>query len=215
MATVNPTRTRTRAAARKRNIEPCEAAPVLVGDSLPTGDISTRPLQKTPVRPMLAHYAPHGVLSLRHQMAAHECAVIDAALSILENHMRKPGVLCNSPEPVEQYLRLALAGEQRELFAAVYLDTQLRAIAFETLFFGTLSQASVYPREVVRSALGHNAANVVIAHNHPSGNATPSLQDLTLTQTLKGALALVDVRLVDHVIVTFDNATSLARRGLL
>ena len=95
------------------------------------------------------------------------------------------------------------------------LDVQNRAIAFEVMFTGTLTQTSVYPREVVCAALGHGAAAVVIAHNHPSGSVQPSLADEALTQTLKRALALVDVRVLDHVIVGAGDTLSMAERGLL
>jgi DNA repair protein RadC len=102
-----------------------------------------------------------------------------------------------------------------EHFAALYLNAQNRMIAFEVLARGTLTQTSVYPREVVRAALGHHAASVVLCHNHPSGDVQPSRADEALTQTLKAALALVDVRVLDHVIVAPGAALSMAERGLI
>ena len=117
--------------------------------------------------------------------------------------MACPMACCHSVtgcEPVKQYLQLHQAGEQREHFAVMYLDSQNRLIAFQVHFTGTLSQTSVYPREIVLAALGYNAGAVVLAHNHPAGNVTPSRADECLTQTIKAALALVDVRVLDHVI---------------
>ena len=102
-----------------------------------------------------------------------------------------------------------------EVFAVIFLDTQQRLIAFEELFRGTLAQTSVYPREVVKRALALNAAAVVLAHNHPSGVAEPSRADEALTQALRSALALVDVRVLDHFVVAAGTVVSFAERGLL
>jgi DNA repair protein RadC len=121
----------------------------------------------------------------------------------------------DSPGAVKQYLQLHLAARPHEVFAALFLDAQNRLLAFEELFRGTLTQTSVYPREVVLRALHHQAASVVLAHNHPSGTVEPSRADEALTQTLKAALALVDVRVLDHVIVGAGQALSMAERGLL
>jgi DNA repair protein RadC len=121
----------------------------------------------------------------------------------------------SSPEAVRQYLRLHLAGREREVFVALYLDAQNRLLAMEDLFSGTLTQTSVFPREVVRFALQHNAAAVIFAHNHPSGLAEPSRADELLTQALKQALALVDVKVLDHFIVGGQSMMSFAERGLL
>jgi DNA repair protein RadC len=120
-----------------------------------------------------------------------------------------------SPQAVKDYLRMHLAHKPHEVFAALFLDAQNRLIALEELFRGTLTQTSVYPREVVLKALHHHAASVVLAHNHPSGTVQPSRADEALTQTLKAALALVDVRVLDHVIVAPGNALSMAERGLV
>jgi DNA repair protein RadC len=121
----------------------------------------------------------------------------------------------HNPDAVKDYMRLALGGETVERFGVLYLDSQNRAIAFEIVFNGTLTQASVYPREIIRAALGHSAAAVILAHNHPSGYLKPSRADEQLTQTLKAALALLDVRVLDHVIVSGDQALSMAERGLV
>ncbi len=120
-----------------------------------------------------------------------------------------------SPDAVRDYLQLQLGGRPHEIFAVLFLDSQHRLIVFEELFRGTLGQTSVYPREVVVRALALNAANVVFAHNHPSGSAQPSRADEAITQTLKAALALVDVRVLDHFIVTSTQAVSMAGLGLI
>jgi DNA repair protein RadC len=121
----------------------------------------------------------------------------------------------SSPRAVSDYLRLTLAGRDHEVFLAVLLDAQHRVIACEELFRGTLTQTSVYPREVVKCALRHNAAAVILAHNHPSGVAEPSQADELLTRSLRSALALVDVQVLDHFVVASDRTMSFAERGLL
>lgn len=121
----------------------------------------------------------------------------------------------SSPTAVRDYLRLMLAEREHEVFVAVFLDAQNRVIASEELFRGTLTQTSVYPREVVKAALRHNAAGVILAHNHPSGIAEPSQSDQMLTETLKRALAMIDVRVLDHFIVGRGAACSFAERGML
>ncbi len=162
-----------------------------------------------------AYKAGEGVRSARHAMPDHERAVIDAALTILGGYLRQPVGTFNSPEAVHQYLRLNLGAEPRELFAVMFLDSQNRLTAFEVMFVGTLTQTSVYPREIVKAALSHDAAAVVLAHNHPSGLVQPSRADEVLTQSLKTALALVDVRVLDHVVVSAGAALSMAERGLM
>ncbi len=120
-----------------------------------------------------------------------------------------------SPQALRDWLRLHCAGLQHEVFIVLFLDAQHRLLCAAEMFRGTLAQTSVYPREVVKSALQRNAASVVLAHNHPSGSAEPSRADEYLTQTLKTALALVDVRVLDHFVVAGDQATSFAERGLI
>lgn len=141
-------------------------------------------------------------------------AVLEMARRALAEEMRQGDALA-SPAAVRDYLRLALAGKTYEVFCVVFLDTQHRVLAVEELFRGTLTQTSVYPREVVKRALAHNAAALILAHNHPSGLAEPSRADETLTQALKSALALVDVTIIDHFIVGNSCAMSFAERGLL
>jgi DNA repair protein RadC len=140
--------------------------------------------------------------------------IIGAAMRVLGERARFQDAL-SSPASVRDYLRLALTGKEREEFWCVFLDAQNRVLAFESLFVGTLTQTSVYPREVVKSSLGHNAAAVIFAHNHPSGVAEPSRADELLTQNLKQALALVDIKVLDHFIVAGAAGMSFAERGLL
>ena len=125
------------------------------------------------------------------------------------------GAVLTSPEAVRAYLSLTLGSRECEVFVGLFLDSQHRLIAAEELFRGTLAQTSVYPREIVKAALAHNAGAVIFAHNHPSGVAEPSRADELLTQSLKSALALVDVRTLDHFVVAADQVTSFAEKGLL
>ena len=142
-------------------------------------------------------------------------AVLEMSRRALAEAMKQDSLL-NTPDTVRDYLRLHLAGLRHEVFFALWLDAQNRLVAAEELFRGTLTQASVYPREVVKKALAHNAAAVVLAHNHPSGVAKPSSADSQLTRELKQALALVDVRVLDHFIVAGTaSPLSFAERGLL
>lgn len=144
-----------------------------------------------------------------------EDAVIAHALDILKSRMRTPGNIMNSPREIKSYLSLTLAQREHEVFVVLFLDAQHRLIESEELFRGTLTQTSVYPREVVKRALFHNAAAVVLAHNHPSGNITESSSDVMLTGALKSALSLVDVRVLDHMIVAGMNISSFAEKGLI
>ena len=119
------------------------------------------------------------------------------------------------PSAVTEYLKVHFAGREYKSFVVLYLDAQNCLIELEELFRGTLTQTSVYPREVVKSALRFNAAAVMLSHNHPSGSVTPSRADEHLTQTLKAALSLVDVRVLDHLVIAGNNALSFAETGLL
>ena len=141
-------------------------------------------------------------------------AVLELARRALAQQLREREVF-DSPGAVQGYLQLHLAARAHEVFAVLFLDGQNRLIAMEELFRGTLTQTSVYPREVVLRALHHHAAAVVLAHNHPSGSVQPSRADEALTQTLPAALALVDVRVLDHVIVAPGAALSMAEQGLV
>jgi DNA repair protein RadC len=179
---------------------PADPAPVLAPVRAPK---KSREVQPAPT-PKAARPLP-----------AHEAAVIAAALAILEARLRAIGPEMHSPQAVKALLRLRLAEREREVFAVLYLDAQHRLIAYEEPFAGTLTQTSVYPRELVRRALAHNAGAVILSHNHPSGAAEPSRADEYLTQTIKSALALVDVRVLDHVVIGGADAVSFAERGLL
>ena len=157
----------------------------------------------------------HGQPPPRKYMLARERKTVDKALEILASYMRGPSCAFTSPDAVKQYLCLHLGNLPYEAFGMLFLDSQHRLIAYETMFRGTLTQTSVYPREVVIQALAHNAAAVVLTHNHPSGAVVPSKADETLTQTLKNALALVDIRVLDHVVVSGNKATSMAELGVM
>ncbi len=140
--------------------------------------------------------------------------VVPQALELLAFEVREADALA-SPDAVRDYLRLLLADRPHEVFTVMFLDSQNRVLATLEMFRGTLTQTSVYPREVVVEALARHAAAVVLAHNHPSGAAEPSRADESLTQVLKSALSLVDVRVLDHFIVTRGGVVSFAERGLL
>ena len=141
--------------------------------------------------------------------------VIEQALKILSARLRQPGDAMNSPATVKNYLTLKMAALEHEVFSVLFLDTQHRLIALEEMFHGTLSRASVYPREVVKRALAHNASAVILAHNHPSGFAEPSTADTRLTDNLKQALELIDVKTLDHLVIAGVNTVSFAERGWL
>jgi DNA repair protein RadC len=140
--------------------------------------------------------------------------IVAAALAVLDARLHRCDML-DSPDAAKRYACLQLGGLEHEVFAVVMLDAQHRVICWRELFRGTLTQASVYPREVVKEALAANAAALLLVHNHPSGVAEPSRADELLTQRLKSALELVDVRVIDHLVVAGGSATSFAQRGLL
>ena len=140
--------------------------------------------------------------------------VLKAARQVIGRRVRR-GTSMTSPQLVRDFLRTKLAELPHEVFVALLLDAQNRLVQYIELFRGTLAQTSVYPREVVKAALEHNAAAMILAHNHPSGVAEPSRADELLTQSLKQALALVDVRVLDHFIVAGADTLSFAERGLL
>jgi len=141
-------------------------------------------------------------------------AVLEMSRRALGETVRERDFL-SSPGAVRDYLRLQLGRRPHEVFVAVFLDAQNRVIDSEELFRGTLTQTSVYPREVVKRALHHNAGALILAHNHPSGIAEPSQADRSLTEQLKTALALVDVRVLDHFVIAGDQSLSFAERGWL
>jgi DNA repair protein RadC len=140
--------------------------------------------------------------------------VLQAAQRLLFSRVRNTEIF-SSPLAVRDFLRVRLAGLEHEMFAVVHLDSQNRVIEYVEMFRGTVGQTSVYPREVVKETLARNSAAVVLVHNHPSGTAQPSRADEALTQTLKAALALVDVRVLDHLIVAGPEILSMAEKGLM
>jgi DNA repair protein RadC len=154
------------------------------------------------------------VKGLGSAKSAQLAAVLELARRCLHEEMRAGDAL-TSPGTVRDYLRLALGGREHEVFVALFLDAQHRVLTVHELFRGTLTQTSVYPREVVKAALRANAAAAIFAHNHPSGVAQPSQADELLTRSLRDALALVDIKVLDHFVVAGNQALSFAERGLL
>ena len=152
-----------------------------------------------------AQYVPAPIISAAKELFARA----------LEEDISTHPISFNSPGVVKDYLRLVLGGRQQEVFMVLFLDAQHRLIAAEEMFHGTLTQTSVYPREVVKRALIHNAAAVMLSHNHPSGMSEPSNSDRMLTDALKQALGLVDVRVLDHIVIGEQEALSFAERGLI
>ncbi len=165
----------------------------------------------------LLHASPAdlvGIKGLGPAKRAELLAVLELARRALAQQLRQRSAFA-SPGAVKDYLQLHLAARSHEVFAVIFLDVQNRLLAMEELFRGTLTQTSVYPREVVLRALHHQCAAVVLAHNHPSGSVQPSRADEALTQTIRSALALIDVRVLDHVIVAPGLSLSMAERGLI
>ena len=140
---------------------------------------------------------------------------VKRALTLLDRHLRETGVAFTSTQAASDWLKLKMAGLEREEFMVMYLNQQNQLIAYETLFAGSISSTEVHPREVVKRALYFNAAAVILAHNHPSGDITPSQADKTITQRLVQALHLVDIRVPDHLIVGGTQILSFAEHGLL
>lgn len=143
---------------------------------------------------------------------------LQAVMEMARRHIYediKRGDALTSPGAVRRYLKSKLMGLPHEVFACLFLDNQHRVLAFEELFRGTLDSASVYPREVMKRALAHNAAALILTHNHPSGVSEPSQADLMLTRRLKESLALVDIRILDHLVVGDGDPVSFAERGLM
>lgn len=140
--------------------------------------------------------------------------VLQAAQRVLMERVRNRELL-SSPEAVKDFLRMRLGTLEHEMFAVIHLDAQQRVIEYVEMFRGTVTQTSVYPREVVKEVLARNSAAVVLVHNHPSGAAQPSRADEALTQTLRAALTLVDVRVLDHMIVAGPQVLSMAQFGLM
>lgn len=141
--------------------------------------------------------------------------ICDAAREIAAQSLRTSRPVLSSPRAARDFLILQFAGLEHEVFGVIYMDTRHRAIAFEALFRGTIDGSSVHPREVVKAALKHNAAAVIFAHNHPSGIVEQSQADELITTRLRDALALIDIRVLDHVIVGGNQTMSFAERGLI
>ncbi|MGX9272326.1 RadC family protein [Pantoea ananatis] len=149
------------------------------------------------------------------ELAPTEQQTVRTALTLLERQLREPGASFTSSHAVRDWLRLQLATLEREEFTALFLDNQHRLIAHDTLFTGTINHTQIHPREVVKAALKHNAAAILVAHCHPSGLAEPSDADRRVTERLKQALNLVDIRLLDHLVVGGMDIVSFAERGWL
>jgi len=165
----------------------------------------------------LLHSGPEALKSIKGLGPAKRAeivAVLELARRALAEELKEKTVF-STPQAIRDYLQLQLGSRPYEVFAVLFLDAQHRLIALEELFRGTLAQTSVYPREVVVRALALNAASVVLAHNHPSGWSQPSRADEAITKTLKAALGLIDVQVLDHFVVTSSQATSMAEMGLL
>lgn len=141
--------------------------------------------------------------------------LVVSALRCLETRLRYGGELLSNSKDVMAYLQLHLAEEKNEVFAALFLDRTHRLLAFEKLFYGTISEATVYPRRIVQKALVHNAAAIILAHNHPSGQCEPSLADREMTYEIRMILNIIDVQLLDHIIVSYPNTYSFAEQRLL
>jgi DNA repair protein RadC len=166
--------------------------------------------------PMKNHCNPAKVrnIATSKQSPLTDDDILAAARAILAERVNRADVL-TSPNVVADYLATQFAGMEREVFVCLFLDNRHRLIRYEELFRGTIDGCTVHPREVVKAALRCNAAAVILAHNHPSGVAEPSAADHTLTTRLKAALALVDIRVLDHVVVGGPEAVSFAERGIL
>lgn len=170
------------------------------------------------VNPSTYHSAPMEPLLVREASGDYRVAspeeVLSRAWIVLADRV-KPGQALGSPQAVKDFLRLEIGSLEHEVFGAVFLDAHNRVIAIKQMFRGTATQTSVYPREVVKESLKLNASAVQLFHCHPSGLADPSRADELMTQTLKAALALVDVRVLDHFVVTANSTVSFAERGLI
>ena len=145
-------------------------------------------------------------------------ACVAKAIKILDAKLKARRVsetMYETPSAVSDYLSLKFSGEEREVFSVMYLDTRHRMIACESLFYGSVDSASVYPREIVKAALKVNAAAIILCHNHPSGLSTPSSADIAITKKIVDACAMVEIRVLDHMIVGEGKATSMASLGLM
>ena len=175
---------------------------------------------------MLSHFgslqglfsAPMGSFSLIHGLGPAKYAQLQAVLELANRALAeqlKENCTLNSPQAVKHYLQLLIGNKSFETFVVLFLDVKNRLIQSEELFRGSLTRASVYPREIVKRALHHNCAAVILAHNHPSGNTEPSNSYIELTNELKKALSLVDIKVLDHIVVAGNQAHSFAEHGLI
>lgn len=149
------------------------------------------------------------------EISAHEQQTIQEAFKILERSLRSPGVSMTNPEQVANYMKLNIAVKPHEVFMVMFLDSQHRLVETQEMFRGTINQASVYPREIVKEALRLNAAACILAHNHPSGIAEPSVTDKEITKKIKQALELIEVTVLDHFVIGGTTHTSFVERGLM
>ncbi|MGR7847159.1 RadC family protein [Klebsiella aerogenes] len=175
---------------------------------------ASSPLSSQPKLFPMAIMAQHGCfLPTTSELTPYAQRTIRRAIKLLDKYLRQPGIAFSSSTAARNWLRLQLAGQEREVFMVLYLDNQHRLLESETLFAGSVNHVQVHPREVVKSALRFNAAAVVLAHNHPSGDPEPSQCDRNITGRLKEALALVDVNTLDHLVIGSDGIVSFAERG--
>ena len=165
--------------------------------------------------PIAVYGTSDGIRSFRHGLTVRERTTINKAMAIVGRCMTQCETIFDAPDAVKTYLQIYFAGERTERFVVMFLNLKNQLIAIETMFYGTLSQTLIYPREVVMNAMAYEASAVILAHNHPSGDINPSQADHALTQTLRTALALVDVRVLDHIIVSPIATFSLAEKGLM
>jgi DNA repair protein RadC len=191
--------------------------------SVPSGDFDTKSIETPPGNTMNPNTEVHMTAQSEDPVAYTasayaRCTLITQAMKRIDSVLKTPGCALSSPAAVRDYLCLHNAKHEDihvERFSAMWLDSQNSLIEVQTLFTGTITQTSVYPREVVRAALKLNACAVVFSHNHPSGVTRPSRADENLTQTLKAALALVDVRVLDHIITSGSSSSSMAELGMV
>lgn len=148
-------------------------------------------------------------------MNTSDARIVAQAICIVTRDIRKPGAVLSSPSTVKEHLILRLANLERETFGVIWLDVKNTLIAVQDMFCGTIDQTSVYPREVAKAGLNHNASGMICYHNHPSGCAVPSEADVRLTKALKEALSLIDIRVLDHIIVAGVNTYSFAEYGII
>lgn len=164
---------------------------------------------------MNSTHVPSDMRALAALSPAQEDVLIEKAMRILDRRLFTRGPKLESQSEVSRFLKLKLAGMDHEVFCIIFLDTKHQALAFEMMFHGDVDHTSVHPRQVLKRAIAHNASAVIAAHNHPSGCTTPSEADRALTQRLRKALALIDVRLLDHIIVGAGDPLSMNQHGLM